>query len=66
MIIDAVKKHPKLVEVTVGSDCSGYTALELLKGVLQKADVRKVDVLESKYPFYHPLSQSINVLSCEC
>ena len=62
---DAVKRHPNLVEVTVGSHCSGSSTVGVVKGVLQKEDVRKVDVVKSHYPIYH-FSKPTDVWSSEC
>ena len=62
---DAVKRYPNLVEVTVDWGFSGPPALGLVKGVLQKKDVRKVDVIESQFPI-DPLSKSVDVWISEC
>ena len=56
-VSDAVKRHPNLVEVTLRWIFSRPPALGLVKGVLQKADVRKV-VMKSWY--------TSKLLSCEC
>ena len=62
-VSDAVKRHPNLVEVTVGYGCS-VSPFGVLKGVLQKEDVRKVDVIKSRFT----IGRSILKLSskCEC
>ena len=63
-VSDAVKRHPNLVEVTVGWGRGGPLVLGLLKGVLQKEDVRKVDVKRNWYT--EPYSKSTVVWSSEC
>ena len=65
-VSDAVKRHPNLVEVTVGWGCFGPPALGVVKGLLQKEDSRKVDVVGSWYIILGVLSKSTDVLSCEC
>ena len=65
-VSDAVKRHPNLVEVTVDDDCSGPPALGVVKGVLQKEDVRKVDVMESWYTPLHSKSTVVWSAECEC
>ena len=67
-VSDAVKRHPNLVEVTVGWRCSKPPALGLVKGVLQKEDVRKVDVLDNQFIVLDLLSKSTDVWNsnCEC
>ena len=65
-VSDAVKRHPNLVEVTVGWGCSVFTTSGLLKGVLQKADARKVDVIKSQFAFLDSLSKRTDVLISEC
>ena len=66
-VSNAVKRHPNLVEVTLGRGCSAWITYftGVLKGVLQKEDVRKVDVIESQFPI-DPLSKSADVWSSEC
>lgn len=46
-VTDAVKRHPNLVEVTVREGCSGSISAGVVKGVLQKPDVHKVNVMKS-------------------
>ena len=65
-VSDAVKRHPNLVEVTVGYGCRGSPALGLVKGVLQKEDVRKVDVMESQYSTLRSNSTVVGISECEC
>ena len=38
-VSDAVRRHPNLIEVTVGRDCSLCLTSGVVKGVLQKANV---------------------------
>lgn len=47
VISAAVKRHPNLIKVTVGDICSEPLIVGVMKGVLQKADVQKVDVMKS-------------------
>ena len=65
-VSDAVKRNPNLVEVTVESDCCVFTSSGLLKGVLQKANARKVDVIESQLAFLYSLSKRTDVWNSEC
>ena len=65
-VSDAVKRHPNLVEVTVGRDCKRPLALGVVKGVLQKEDVRKVDVVENRFAIFDLFSKSTDMLSSEC
>lgn len=46
-ISDTVKRHPNLTEVTVSEEKFGSRSLSIgvVKGVLQKADVRKVELM---------------------
>ena len=65
-VSDAVKRHPNLVEVTVGWGCGGSPALGAVKGVLQKEDVRKVDVIKIWDPIIlDPLLESTDVMNSE-
>ena len=59
---DAVRRHPNLVEVTVGWDCGVFTTLGLTKGVLQKADVQKAEMVENLKVIY---SKATDGMSCE-
>ena len=45
------------------SDCNALTALGVVKGVLQRADVQKVDVMDSWDIIIDPQA---DVMSCEC
>ena len=65
-VSDAVKRHPNLVEVTLGICCSGPLALGVLKGVLQKEDVRKVDVMEGWYTAPRSKPADVVISECEC
>ena len=49
-ISDAVKRHPNLTEVTVSNKefVSRSLFIGVVKGVLQKADVQKVDTKKNK------------------
>ena len=64
VVSDAVKRHPNLVEVTLGYGCSVFRFGEVLKGVLLKADVRKVDIMES-WSFVR-YSETGHLMSPEC
>ena len=62
---NAIRRHPNLVEVTVGRDCSVSLTSGVVKGVLQKANVQKLDVMESQLTFDHHLVATGGI-SCEC
>lgn len=64
-VSDAVKRHPNLIEVTVGEGCSGSLSKGVVQGVLQKADVRKVDVMESWNTILNP-QKLAHAMSSEC
>ena len=63
-VSNTVKTHPNLIEVTVRRHCSESLSMGVVKGVLQKTDVRKVDVMDSFYLDHH--SKSTDGMSCEC
>ena len=42
---DTVRRHPNLTEVTVRQSCSRSLAFGVAKGVLQKVDAQRVDVM---------------------
>ena len=59
---DAVRRHPNLIEVFVNF-CNALTALGVVKGVLQRADVQKVDAMDNIEFF---IDSQADVMSCEC
>lgn len=65
-VIDAVKRHPNLIEVALGRWCSESLSRGLVIGVLQKADVQTVDVKDNVN--FHHHSKTIDAMSptCEC
>ena len=63
---DAVKRHPSLIAVTVGEGCSGSLSRGVVQGVLQKADVQMVDVMESWNTILNPHSKLAHTMSPEC
>ena len=68
-ISDAVKSHPNLTEVTVRRIVSRSLFIGVLKGVLQKADVRKVVAKESCIEYFkgqHSKTSDAMGPTCEC
>ena len=65
-VSDAVRRHPNLIEVTVGRDCSLCLTSGVVKGVLQKANVQKVNVMESWNTILDHHSKPTDVMSPEC
>ena len=65
VVSDAVKRHPNLVEATLGWNCSLSLTKGVVKGVLQKTDVRKVDVMTSWNTILDH-SETIDVMGPEC
>ena len=67
-ISDAVKSHPNLTEVTVRRiDIDSRSLfIGVLKGVLQKADVRKVVAIESCKEYLEGQHSDAMGPTCEC
>ena len=67
-VSDAVRRHLNLTEVTLGEGCSAALSRGVVRGVLQKIGVRKVDVVNSLVldQAIYPKTSSAAQPECEC